>query len=167
MSMVFIGGAVTAGGDPLAGTWHERDGGTSNIFWFIGEPVEGVYPVLFYDDFTSPVVCGDNGAMMWAGFAQETEPNTIQGTMGEYWCPGTDLRGPLQYPNPGIVDDVVPFTIDYFADTNTMTSYDFVGTGQCVGTPQPHIKTVAKAIQELGKGMFPESGVGVDIGCGG
>lgn len=86
--------------------------------------------------------------------------------MGEYWCPATDEQGPLQYPNPGIVDDAVPFTIDYFPDTNTMSSSDFVGTGQCVGTPQPHITTVAKAIQELDKGKFPPSGIGVDIGCG-
>ena len=58
---VAMGGVASADGDPLVGTWHERDEGTSNIFWFIDEPVDGVFPVTYYDDWTG--VCDNNGPM--------------------------------------------------------------------------------------------------------
>ena len=54
-----LGGAATAKADPFVGTWHQRDVGTSNIFYFVDSPIGGVYPVLFWDDFTG--VCNQNG----------------------------------------------------------------------------------------------------------
>ena len=132
------------------------------------EPVGDVYHVLFYDDFTGPAICDvDNGPMLWSGFATASaEANTIEGTFGRYWCPATSEREALEYPNPfGIVPDVVDFAIVYFPESDTITG-SLLGTGDCVGSRQPHIKSVAKAIQELDKGMFPPSGIGVDIGCG-
>ena len=82
-----LGGSATASGDPLSGTWHQRDAGTSNIFYFIDAPVGGVYPVLFYDDHTGTDICGDNGPMMWTGFLTETSENTFEGSFGSIFCP--------------------------------------------------------------------------------
>ena len=159
MTILFVSGAATAGGDTLAGTWHERDGGRSNLFWFVDEPVGGVYPVLYYDDETNGPVCGDGGPMLWSGFATATEPNTIEGTFGHYWCPDTG-DGEIAEQFWDVIPENVGFFITHFPETDTITSI-----GGCVGTRQPHIKNVAKAIHELDKGMFPEPGP--DIGCEG
>lgn len=150
LATVFIGGVATAGGDPLVGTWHERDAGTSNIFYFVDDPVGGVFHVLYYDDVTFLTVCGDNGSMLWAGFGEKTGPNTLEGTFGEYWCPddGDGVKTELLALNP------FSFTLTYDPGTDTIT-----GVGGCVGTRQPHIRTVAKAIAELEKGKYPASPV--------
>ena len=84
LATLFVGGAAMAGGDPLAGTWHERDLGTSNIFYFVDKPIDGVYQVLYYDDHTFPTVCGDQGPHLWTGFGEKTDPNTLEGTFGNY-----------------------------------------------------------------------------------
>lgn len=149
LGTLFVGGVATAGGDPLVGTWHQRDFGTSNIFYFVDEPVGGVYPILFYDDFTSPVVCGDNGPMLWAGFLTETASNTFEGSFGTYWCPDN---------GDGVHEDllglgVVGVTIFYDPGTDTISG----GVGGCVGTRQPHIQTVDKAVHEIDKGKYPPS----------
>ena len=73
--------------DTLVGTWHQRDAGTSNIFYFVDAAVGGVYPIVLYDDFTSSGICGDNGPMLWAGFVEETASNSFEGSFGTYWCP--------------------------------------------------------------------------------
>jgi len=163
-SVVFLGmlatlaaaTGVAAGGDPFVGTWHERDFGTSNIFYFVSKPIGGVYPVLYYDDLTGDPVCGDNGPMLWAGFAQKTDANVIEGTFGNYWCPDN---------GDGVHTELIPlapfhFTIQYDPDTDTIT-----GVGQCLGTRQPGVKTVERAIQEVEKGKYPPSAVDLFLGC--
>lgn len=147
LATVVVGGAVSASSDPLVGTWHERDLGTSNIFYFIDEPIGGVYHVLYYDDYTSVPVCGDGGPMLWAGFGSKTETNTLVGSFGNYWCPD---NGDGVFERPWTdVDSMIPFTLTYDPATDTIT-----GVGQCVGTRQPY-KTVAKAMNALAKGKFP------------
>jgi len=141
---------ASARGDPLVGTWHERDFGTSNIFYFVDAPVGGVYHVLYYDDHTSDAVCGDNGPMLWTGFGQKVDPNTLEGTFGNYWCPDN---------GDGVQTELLPlspfsFTLAHDPDTDTIT-----GVGGCVGTRQPSINTLEKAIKELAKGKYPPSGV--------
>ena len=147
--------AAAARGDPLVGTWHERDGGFSNMFYFVDDPVGGVYPILLYDDQTGEFPCGDNGPMMWTGFAKKISPNMLQGTFGNNWCPDNG-----DGPQEGFIGPV-SFTLSYDADTDTIS-----GLGECVGTRQPQINTVDRAIQELAKGKYPPAGVG-PIGCEG
>ena len=162
VSMAFIGGSAVASGDPFAGTWHERDAGTSNIFYFVDEPVGGVYHVLYYDDYTGDPVCGDNGPMLWSGFAavpDPGDPNTIEGTFGNYWCPDNGDGEVLQ--NPFGLPSEIAFGLAYDPATDTIE-----GIGGCVGTRQPHITTVDRAIQELEKGKFPPSDSGLFLGCG-
>jgi hypothetical protein len=156
LAILFVGGAALAGGDPLVGTWHERDFGTSNIFWFVDDPVGGVYHVLYYDDLTSPTVCGDSGPMLWAGFGEKIG-DTLAGTFAPYWCPDN---------GDGVKTDLLglgslPFNLTYDPDTDTVSG------ANCVGTRQPEINTVEKAIHELAKGKYPPSGIGVDEGCEG
>ncbi len=148
MATVVAGGSVSAKSDPLVGTWHERDHGTSNIFYFIGEPVGGVYHVLYFDDFTSGPVCGDGGPMLWVGFGYKTGTHTLEGSFGDYWCPDNGDGDILQRPWD-VVGSPAPFTITYYPATDTIT-----GSGECVGTRQPY-KTVAKAMDALAKGKFP------------
>lgn len=147
---VLIGGAATAGGDPLVGTWHERDGGKSNSFYFVDDPVGEVFHVLYYDDATFITVCDDSGPILWAGFGKKIGPNTLEGTFGEYWCPnnGDGVKTELLALNP------FGFTLVYDPDTDTIT-----GVGTCGGTRQPRITSVAKAIQELEKGKYPSNQV--------
>jgi len=150
--------AAYASPDPLVGTWHERDAGTSNIFYFVDPPIGGVYHVLYYDDFTGPAVCGDNGPMLWSGFAAKVGPSAISGTFGNYWCPDN---------GDGVYSELIalapfPFTLTYDLITDTIS-----GVGGCVGTRQPGVKTVDRAIQELAKGKYPPSGIGVYLGCEG
>lgn len=157
LATLFVGGAAMAGGDPLVGTWHERDVGASNMFFFVDDPIGGVYHVLFYDDHTGPGICGDpdEGPMLWSGFGEKTDASTLEGTFGNTWCPD-NADGDKERPN---VD--APFTLIHNPDTDTITA------GGCVGTRQPHIKTVEKAIDELAKGKYPPSGIGVYEGCDG
>src|SRR3990172_4273157 len=147
--------SAAAGGDPLVGTWHERDGGTSNMFYFVSEPVGGVYPILLYDDH-SFLVCPDNGPYMWAGFAVKTATNAFQVNFGKAWCPDVG-----DGPHEGDAGPV-SFPLLYDPQTDTIT-----GAGGCIGTRQPSINTMEKAIQELAKGKYPPSGVDVNIGCEG
>ena len=150
LSLVAATPTTLAARDPLVGTWHERDGGRSNIFYFVDAPIGGVYHVLYYDDQTGETVCGDNGPMLWTGFGEMIAPNTLEGNFGNYWCPdnGDGVKTELLPLAP------VPFTLAYRPDTDTIT-----GLGECVGTRQPNIKTVERAIQELAKGKYPPSGV--------
>jgi hypothetical protein len=160
---MLLTGVATAGGSSLTGTWHQRDLGTSNIFYFIDAPVDGVYPVVFYDDWTG--VCPDNGPMMWTGFGSvdPSDPDTLNGTFGEIWC--TDIGdGVNQHPNQGI-NQTQPFELSYDPATDTIEGGVGATTGQCLGTRQPHIVTPAKAIHELGKDKFPPSHHTLDIGC--
>ena len=148
LATLIIGGAATASGDRLVGTWHQRDNGHSNIFYFVDDPVGGVYPVLYYDDATGDPVCGDNGPMLWAGFVHEIDPNTFEGSFGTIWCPD---NGDSVHVDPGGFGHVFSITIDYDPDTDTISG----GPGVCEGTRQPSIDTVAKAIHELEKGKYP------------
>lgn len=151
VAALLIGGAATASSDPLVGTWHQRDAGTSNIFYFIDAPVGGVYPVLYYDDYTGPNTCGDRGPMMWAGFLTETTENRFEGSFGEVWCPDNG-----DGPHVGHIGVYFSVAIDYDVATDTISGN--VGGGiECVGTRQPSINTVEKAIHELEKGVYPPS----------
>lgn len=151
LATVLVGGSAAAGSDPLTGTWHQRDFGTSNIFYFIDAPVGGVYPIVFYDDWTG--VCGDNGPMMWAGFVHETDPDVFEGSFGTYWCPD-DGDGSME--NPLALQSRWELTIEYHPLTDTITG----GIGGCEGTRQASINTVAKAIHELAKGSYPPPDLG-------
>ena len=146
LAMVLVGGTATASSDPLTGTWHQRDFGSSNIFYFVDAPVGGVFPVVFYDDATGGAVCGDNGPMMWAGFFQKTGANTYEGSFGNVWCPD---NGDGVVENPAFSPDGVVITYDPLSDTISG------GIGECEGTRQPSITSVAKAIHELEKGTYP------------
>ena len=164
---LLVGGAAMAGSEPLVGTWHSRDGGSSNLFWFVDDPIGGVYHVLYYDDHTFPTVCLDEGPMLWAGFGQKTG-NTLEGTFGEYWCPDNSngVETELLALNPG------EFRLIYDPDTDTISAHLFataLGSGgfPCVGTRQSDIETVEDAIEELDEGKYPPSGIGVDLGCEG
>ena len=149
LATLVLGGAVTAKGDPFLGTWHQRDGGTSNIFYFIGNPVGGVFPVLFFDDYTG--VCNDpqdHGPMLWAGFAQKTDSAHLAGSFGTYWCP--DFGFPIE-ENPSGLPERTGWTLTYDPATDTISG----GIGGCTGTRQSSITTVAKAQLEIAKGTFP------------
>ena len=152
-----IGGVASAGGDPLVGTWHERDEGTSNIFWFIEEAVDGVLQVTYYDDHTGNIVCPDNGPMLWAGFAVKTNETTLEGSFGSVRCQNGDELTELVPEGGGDPIDVrrTPFTIEYDPETDTISRTD----DRCpdTGTRQPEVNTITKAIQELEKGKYPES----------
>lgn len=138
-----MGGVASAGGDPLVGTWHERDEGTSNIFWFIDEAVDGVFQVTYYDDWTG--VCQDNGPMLWAGFATKTDDTTLEGSFGSIRCQnGVDERS---------FGDHFDFTIEYDPETDTISRIDDLCRD--IGTRQPEVNTIAKAIHELEKGKYP------------
>ena len=146
LAATLLGGSATASGDPLTGTWHQRDFGTSNIFYFIDAPIGGVFPVLFYDDWTGEIICGDNGPMMWAGFLTETSDNVFEGSFGTIWCPDNgDGAHESAFGNHFSV------TINYDVASDTISG----GIGICDGTRQPSITTVAKAIHELEKGTYP------------
>lgn len=142
---VAMGGVASADGDPLVGTWHERDEGTSNIFWFIDEPVDGVFPVTYYDDWTG--VCDNNGPMLWAGFATK-DGDTLIGSFGSIWCPENGAEA-------SAFGNHFEFEIVYDAEADTISRTD----DECldIGTRQPEVKTIAKAIHELEKGKYPES----------
>lgn len=147
---VAIAGVASADGDPLASTWHERDDGTSNIFWFIDEAVDGVFQVTYYDDWTGPAVCGDNGPMLWTGFATKTSDTTLEGSFGSVWCADQRLES-----TGDIGDPPYPFTIEYDPETDTISRTDDLCVD--IGTRQPEVNTIAKAIQELEKGKYPAS----------
>lgn len=149
LAMVLIGGAAAADSDPLSGTWHQRDNGTSNIFYFIDEPVGGVYPVLFYDDFTGDVVCGDNGPMMWSGFVTETEANVFSGSFGNYWCPDNG-DGVAEHPFDGISS---PISIErvFHPGTDTISG----GIGPCMGERQERLDNPNEATEEISEGEYP------------
>jgi hypothetical protein len=128
--------------------------GTSNIFYFVDAPIGGVYHVLFYDDWTG--VCDDNGPMLWAGFGVK-DGNTLEGNFGRHWCPNID--DPQQ---GGIIPVPFEFSLTYDPDTDTILG----GLGQlCVGTREPHVMTVEKAIHELAKGKYPPSPLPIDPTC--
>lgn len=151
LAVLLVGGVAMAGGDSLVDTWHSRDSGFSNIFWFVDNPISGVYPVLYYDDATGTIVCGDNGPMLWVGFGQITDPNTLEGTFGDYWCPNNGVgmkKGLLDF---SAIDF---FTLIYDPDTDTISARLAEFTA-CLGTRQPHINTVKKAKEELQKGRYP------------
>jgi hypothetical protein len=154
-----MGGVVTAKGDPFIGTWHQRDVGTSNIFYFVDEPVGGVFPILFYDDFTG--VCnqnGNHGPMLWSGFGQKTDATHLEGSFGTYWCPD-DGFGVSENPLPLL--ERTGWTLVYDPATDTVSG----GIGGCVGTRQPAITTVAKAESEIAKGTFPPPNPGPPFVC--
>jgi hypothetical protein len=149
LAMALVGGSATASGDPLTGTWHQRDNETSNIFYFIDAPVGGVYPVSFYDDYTGEAVCGDNGPMMWSGFVTESdEPNVFVGSFGTYWCPDFG-RGEVLEDELGI--GAFDIELEYHPESDTISG----GIGFCEGTKQPSIRSVEKAIHEIAKGTYP------------
>ncbi len=151
LATMLIGGVATASSDSLVGTWHQRDAGTSNIFYFVDEPVGGVYPILFYDDFTSTGVCGDNGPMLWSGFVTETNvvgtTTTFMGTFGTYWCPDN---------GDGVFEDLLNLelfgiTLDYDSDTDTISG----GIGTCEGTRQLKLDNPNEAAEEILEGNYP------------
>jgi hypothetical protein len=149
LATLVVGGAAAAKkGDPFIGTWHQRDSGTSNIFYFISEPIGGVFPVLYFDDYTG-VVCPDHGPMLWTGFAQKVDSATLTGSFGTYWCLQGSSGGPAE--NPFALPERFPWDLAYDAATDTITG----GIGLCIGTRQPLIKTVAKAQMEIAKGKYP------------
>ena len=113
------------------------------------DPVGGVYPVLFYDDFTGPGLCGDNGPFMWAGFVHETEPDTFEGRFGTYWCP--DNGDGVQEDLLGIGISLSSFTIDYDSGTDTISG----GVGECVGTRQLNLDSPNEAAEEISEGEYP------------
>lgn len=153
LATIWLGGVAAANGDPLEGVWHQRDAGTSNIFYFIGEPVGGVYPVLFYDDYTGDVVCGDNGPMLWSGFLTETEPNVFEGSFGNYWCPDNG-DGAVEHPFGDIPS---PFSLE----GESALVYDPVGDtisggiGVCVGTRQVRVDNPNEAAEKIEEGKYP------------
>ena len=154
-----LGGAATAKADPFVGTWHQRDVGTSNIFYFVDSPIGGVYPVLFWDDFTG--VCnqnGNHGPMLWTGFAQKTDATHLAGSFGTYWCPD-DGFGISENPLP--LPERTEWALVYDPATDTVSG----GIGECVGTRQPSITTVAKAELEIAKGTFPPPNPGPPFVC--
>lgn len=157
LAVLFVATGALANNEPIVGTWHERDGGTSNAFWFIDEPAGGVYPVLWYDDYTGLITCGDHGPMLWAGLATR-DGNTYSGAFGHLWCTENNNEG----PHEGSFGDRFDFSFIYNPNTDTLDGW----TG-CVGTRQPHITTVAKAIHEVEKGRFPPSGADHNVGCDG
>lgn len=153
---LIVGGPVTATGDPFIGTWHQRDVGTSNIFYFIDEPVGGVFPVLYFDDFTALEVCGDHGPMLWAGFGQKTDATHLEGSFGTYWC----LEGSGIAENPLPLPERNGWTLTYDPDTDTISD----GIGQCIGTRQ-QIEDVAEAQKEVAQGDFPPPDPGPPFVC--
>jgi hypothetical protein len=144
-----LGGVAAADSDPLTGTWHQRDNGTSNIFYFIDEPVGGVYPVLFYDDFTGDAVCGDNGPMMWSGFVTETDPNVFSGSFGNYWCPDNG-DGVAEHPF-GEIPSPFSVELEYDPETDTISG----GIGTCVGERQEGLDNPNEAAEEIAEGEYP------------
>jgi hypothetical protein len=154
LATLLIGGSATASDDGLVGTWHQRDAGTSNIFYFVDEPVGDVYPILFYDDFTSEVVCGDNGPMLWSGFVTETSVDetttTFMGTFGTYWCPDN---------GDGVHENLLNLeffgiTLEYDSATDTISG----GIGGCEGTRQPKLDSPNEAAEEISEGKYPPPG---------
>jgi hypothetical protein len=148
LGTVLLGGIAVADADPLTGTWHQRDSGTSNIFYFISEPVGGVYPVVYYDDYTGLGVCGDNGPMLWSGFVTETDPNVFEGSFGEYWCP--DNGDGVEVDLLGL--DIVEFEpLVYDPATDTISG----GLGGCVGERQDRVDNPNEAAEEIAEGEYP------------
>lgn len=142
---VVFAGVAAASSDPIVGTWHQRDLGHSNIFYFVDEPVGGVYPVLFYDDATGTAVCGDNGPMLWNGFLHETDANTYEGSFGKVWCPDNgDGVSENDNFNPS-------FTINYDPNTDTISG----GIGGCVGERQQKLDNPNEAAEEIAEGNYP------------
>ncbi len=115
------------------------------------EPVGGVYPILFYDDFTSPAVCGDNGAMLWSGFVTETNvegtTTTFMGTFGTYWCPDNGDGAQEDLLNLGLVG----ITLEYDSATDTISG----GIGFCVGIRQLNLDSPNEAAEEISEGKYP------------
>jgi hypothetical protein len=88
LGIILVAGIATAGGSPFEGSWHQHDAGSNSIFYFVDQPLAGVYPIVFYDDFTGLGICGDSREMMWARFGttDPSDPNTLSGGFGERWC---------------------------------------------------------------------------------
>lgn len=153
--IMLFGGVALANNDPLVGTWHLRDSGTSNIFLFVSEPVGGVYPVLYWDDFTGEAACnGDYGPMLWSGFMSETGEWVFEGSYGTYWCPD---NGDGVQVDPLGLGGVNHFTVYYDEVTDTITGPG--GRDQdgdwCVGIKQPNLDDPNEVAEEIEEGRYP------------
>ena len=128
---------------------------------FIDRPIGGVYPVLWYDDHTGTNTCGDNEAMFWAGLATR-DGNELSGAFGKNFCVDT---GDGDGAHEGNLGDRFNFSLTYDPDTDTVVAGAFAGG--CVGTAQPRIRTVRRAVRALERGNYSPSGPEHNVGCEG
>ena len=105
--------------------------------------------MLYYDDYTSDAICGDNGPMMWSGFVVETDVNVSSGSFGNYWCPDNG-DGVAEHPFDPIPS---PYSFELVCDPGTDTISG--GIGRCTGGRRERLDNPSEAIVEIAEGEYP------------